>query len=83
MENKRINMFALYFLALLIYGRCGPLDSIKIVSRGVGTVSTPGKPHSENYFSPTLLIPNESSILQAHLTDRGANRYESMVDEMQ
>ena len=31
------------FLDFLIYGRCGALDSLKILSRDVGTYSTPGK----------------------------------------
>ena len=30
-----------------VYGRYGALDMIKILSQGVGTFSTPGKPNSE------------------------------------
>ena len=30
-------------LDFAVYGRCGPLDMLKIVSRGVGTFSTPGE----------------------------------------
>ena len=37
----------------LIYGRYGPLDMLKRLSRGVGTFSTPGKPHSENFLKST------------------------------
>ena len=33
-----------------LYGRYGALDSLKILSWGVGTFSTIGRPHSENFF---------------------------------
>ena len=41
-----------------IYGRYGSLDSLKRLSRDVGTFSTPGKPHSENFLKSTFSTPS-------------------------
>ena len=54
-----------------VYGRCGPLDMLKIVSRGVGTFSTPGQPHSENFFSPDFFDP-QSSIFSGGAIRKGS-----------
>ncbi len=38
-------------IGFAFYGRCGAVDSVKIVSRGSPTISSPpGEPHYENFF---------------------------------
>ena len=38
------------FLDFSLYGSLEALDGVKILSRGAPTISTPGKPNSENFF---------------------------------
>ena len=56
-ENKLINTFRQHF-DFLIYGSWEGLDRLKRLPEGVGTISTPGKPNSENFFFPTFWTPN-------------------------
>ena len=57
-ENRGINKLinnVRQILDFLIYGRCGPLDRLKRLPQGVGTISTPGQPNSENFFFRAFL----------------------------
>ena len=49
-----------HFLDFALYGSWEGLVVCKILPRGAPTISTPGKPHSENFFFRILLPPPAS-----------------------
>ena len=54
-KKIKINNFQ-YLLDFALYGSWEALDSVKILSQGAPTLSTPGKPHSEISFLLLFLI---------------------------
>ena len=59
MDNLNVRDFQYFFDFALCsqYGSLGGLDRLKRLPQGVETISTPGKPHSENFFFEHFLTP--------------------------
>ena len=60
--------FVLHFLDFALYGSWEALDSVKILSRGAPTISTPGKPNYEIFVLDFFDVSNP--IFKSELSTR-------------